>query len=515
MKTSVGTWTLGLAASALLHLGAGAGLMAALQPEPVENQPVPESRLNVQAQQVNRARAQERPAPSEQANSSTPDQTALGQGAIAQSVASPQAVPAQTAAVQSAPSAVAPSQRVAADVVSPNRPTTALSAAIAPAAQPAAPVVLPVAQPAPQAIPQQQARITAPAAATQTTSTILPKTEEAAPTLPRSEPTVAAEIIQEKAQPNAQTPASVPPETLQAALLAPAAPQPARAPAQVAPSTAAALQTPTALKGKATLAFPGKTNVDPTSLAAFQSFTQPENAASTDVRDSLSALLNMPCARMQVIFDPDTTTLQLTGHIPDASRRAPVLEALQKQMGGDITVTDNLLVLPAPQCGALSGIAAVGLPQSTDQITNPLIVGADAHARAFRYTAGQPLVIDMAGADYPAYVYLDYFDADGNVIHLSPNDRAPLALVDAKAPITFGARNETETGLFVRIGPPYGQEIAAAFAASHPLYDGVRPIVEAAENYLVWMQARVADARAEHPDFKGEWVYFFVTTAAE
>jgi hypothetical protein len=64
------------------------------------------------------------------------------------------------------------------------------------------------------------------------------------------------------------------------------------------------------------------------------------------------------------------------------------------------------------------------------------------------------------------------------------------------------------------VGPPYGQEIAAAFAASAPLYDGVRPTLEPAVPYLDWLRERVRAVRAGQPDFKGEWVYFFVATSA-
>ncbi|NNK16520.1 MAG: DUF4384 domain-containing protein [Sulfitobacter sp.] len=266
---------------------------------------------------------------------------------------------------------------------------------------------------------------------------------------------------------------------------------------------------------KAVLAFPASGSVDPVSLAAFQSFTQPDATTGTDVRDSVSAALSVPCSRMQVTFDPDTTTLKLTGHVPQDSQRGPVLAALREQMGADIAVTDNLLVLPAPQCAALSGIAAVGLPQSTDQITNPLIVGADTHARAFNFIKDQPLVLEMTGADYPAYVYVDYFDAAGNVIHLTPNEASPLKQVPAKEPIDIGARKPGDPGLHVIIGPPYGQEITAAFAASVPLYEDLRPVIEPADAYLEWMKSRVAEARAAHADFKGEWVYFFVTTKPE
>ena len=458
-----GAWALGLAASVAVHLGAGAALMAALQPEPVADQPPPQSRLNVEALEVERSEAAAQRPPAETADSTEPEGTALGVGAIAQSVAVPVAAPAQAIAP------LAPQAR--ADAPPPLAPQAAMAAATAPPVVPAVTAELPLAQA--QAETVEALRVASAAA---------PATAAAAETLP------------------ALTARPV------------AAPSQLATP-QAAPSLIAPPQAPQVTASKAVLAFPSQGQVDPVSLAAFQSFTQPEAATGTDLRDALTAALSIPCARMQVIFDPDSTTLQLTGHIPDPAQRGPLLEALQAQMGSDIAVADNLLILPAPQCAALSGIAAVGLPQSTDQITNPLIVGADTHARAFDFRAGQPLVIDMGGADYEAYVYLDYFDADGNVIHLSPNERAPLQRVAAKAPVSFGARRAEDPGLLVQIGPPFGQEIAAAFAASVPLYDGLRPIIEPAAPYLAWMRERVAEARAAHPDFKGEWVYFFVSTA--
>lgn len=516
MSQGPAIWALGLATSAVLHLGAGAGLMAALQPEAVENQPVPESRLNVQAQQVSRSEATQRMPQSEAAEPATPDATALATGAIPQSSAVPQAAPIEAARLQS------PQSR--AQIATPTAPQMGQAAQVQPdaaAAQPSSPATTAAAVQAPKtsvAVPVrpaiENARPNAPAAIDIAASTA-PQPAQAIAEKPQTQLAQATALQPVFAPSKPTSSPKVIPTALSPAAVAPDLPDTTTATETPAPSVSAPAQQPDAIKGTATLAFPGKTDVDPVSLAAFQSFTQPGQATGQDVRDSLSALLSIPCARMQVIFDPDTTTLQLTGHVPTADQRAPLLAALQSEMGSDITVTDNLLVLPAPQCGALSGIADVGLPQSTDQITNPMIVGADTHARAFRFIEGQPLIIDMGGADYPAYVYLDYFDANGNVIHLSPNDRAPLTRVDAKAPVTFGARSTEDDGLLVQIGPPYGEEIAAAFAASHPLYEGLRPIVEPADGYLAWMQSRVAEARAQHADFKGEWVYFFVTTAAE
>lgn len=476
MRGSIAIWVVGLAASVLVHLGAGAALLAALAPEPVEDQPTPASRLQVEAQQVTRSEANQKAPSAQTVEDSETAGAALASGAIAQSTAAPMTVPVEGVAPQNP-------QRLA-------EPVTALPQEI---------TVTPAAAP-------QTASLAAQAPVQLAAVSAAPDLQAARPANPM--PAVLA-----PGRPTSDIAAQTRPEPAVAAQTAPEA----TPTAQVAPpSIATKEKMPEVLVGQAVLAFPGQdSNIDPQSLAAFQSFTQPETASGTDLRDSVSAALSLPCSRTQVIFDPDTATLRLTGHVPEDGLRAPLVSTLQAQMGTDIAVSDELLILPAPQCSALSGIANIGLPQSTDQITNPLIVGKDTHARAFRYAQGEALVLDMTGADYPAYVYVDYFDADGNVIHLTPNDRAPLRQVDAKTPVQIGARQADEPGLFVRIGPPYGQEIAAAFAASVPLYDGLRPLVEPADAYLEWMQGQVAQARAENPGFKGEWVYFFVTTAPQ
>ncbi|MFC6590491.1 hypothetical protein ACFQDZ_27575 [Sulfitobacter pacificus] len=57
MRSSAGIWVLGGTASLALNLGVAAALMAAMQPQPIADQPVPESRLNVEAQAVTRSEA--------------------------------------------------------------------------------------------------------------------------------------------------------------------------------------------------------------------------------------------------------------------------------------------------------------------------------------------------------------------------------------------------------------------------------------------------------------------------
>ncbi len=460
------TWGVGLTCSVGLHVAVGAALVWSVDPDPVNDQPLPETQMQLSAHQVQQSTAQEAQPTLEEAQTEKATGSRLNAGAIQRSEA-----------IEAAP-----------------RPQT-LSAA--------APEGLAV-------------------TATQQTGT---RIDPAAAT-----PTEVAEIAATAQTIETATPQSAKfkPIALSAnSLSTVAAPAQSVALAQPTPQVAAAIEaTPVALtqtrpdipvaKASDVFSAGGEDAIDPVSLAAFQSFMSPEDAGQSaqDLRDGIDGLLaRVPCARLQVQFQPETNTLELIGHIPEDGLRNPVLQALQAQMGENIRVADNLLILPRPQCGALSGIGEVGLPQSTDQITNPLLVGDDVHARAFKYTQGQQLVMELTGADYDAYIYVDYFDADGQVIHLSPNDSVPLELVPAKSAIRVGAENQGDPGLFITIGPPYGQEIAVAFAASEPLFDGTRPLIEPAAPYLQFLKQRVAAARERSADFKGEWVYFFITTA--
>lgn len=276
---------------------------------------------------------------------------------------------------------------------------------------------------------------------------------------------------------------------------------------------------PPSERGTASLAWVGDQGaIDPLSLAAIQAFMQPADIAASDansgrLRDGIAGTLSaVPCARLQTSFDPETGSIELRGHLPEDGLRAPVLAALQAQVGTALPITDRLRVLPRPLCQVLGAIANTGLAQSTEQETNPRIVGPDTFVRDYDLTAGQRVVFDMVAPDYPSVIYVDYFDAAGNVLHMQPNDRVPAVRHDPKVALAIGRAADGVPALELIVGPPYGQEIAVAFASSVPLYDGVRPTVEPAAPYLEFLAGAVSRARASTPDFKGEWVYFFVTT---
>ena len=452
--TATATWVPSIALSVAVHTGAAALVLAMLDPRPVLDTPLPKSELRIETQAVAQSTATAAEAAGEVTQTASAKGATLSQGMVPQSRAeatrpAAERLGAVAAAAQTTKPAAAPGQKLTAS-----------------AAPPAAKADVPqttALRPAPAT--------SAPLAAAYPTGAALPEVPPATTAVPQRSPD-----------------------------LHPAIAAPADGEHMVA-----------------SLAFSGEdAQIDPVSLKAIQSFMQPGDTAaqSDDTHDALAAILSsVPCSRLQAEFNPETGSLDLRGHVPDAAMKGPVLAALQAQLGSTIKVNDAMLILPRPQCGALGGIADVGLPQSQDQLTNPRLIGADAQARAYDYRRGETLVLDLAAPDYDAFVYVDYFSADGNVIHLVPNDTVALQRRPAGSAMRVGAPDADEPFLNITIGPPYGQEIAAAFAASAPLYDGVRPLSEPAGPYLDWLKDQVTAARAADPDFKGEWVYFFVSTA--
>lgn len=473
-------WAAGLAASLALHAGGAMLWTLAWDPDSPEAQATPESQLEFETLDAPRQEAVAREPETEAAEEAAAEGAALAPGAVPQSRAAP--LPP--------PGARLPELAPAADRLTESA---------------AAPATVPALDAAAQTVADALPSATPIAAAT-------PDAERLAPSAPATGATLA------ETRPPAATASPAPPQGSAVAALAPDAPS---APA-VSPDAPKAAEPPLpAQSARAATAwqFSDRIVTDPQAIATIQAFMTPEALENSptsagELRDGLSGVLTgVDCARLSATYIPETGMLELRGHIPDPALQGPILAAMRAQVGDGIALSANLLHLPAPQCGALTGIAAAGLPQSTDQFTNERLVGETSHARAYSYTEGERLQFDLTAPDYDAFIYVDYFNADGDVIHLVPNDFIELEKSAAKSILGVGQDRPGQPGLRITIGPPFGQEIAVAFAASRPLYTGERPLVEPAGPYLDFLKERIAEARSADPDFKGEWVYFFMSTS--
>jgi hypothetical protein len=123
-------------------------------------------------------------------------------------------------------------------------------------------------------------------------------------------------------------------------------------------------------------------------------------------------------------------------------------------------------------------------------------------------------VLALGAADYDAWLYVDFYDAEGQVTHLTPNTLAPLRRLTTGEEISIGDGQADGSGITLTVAPPFGKDIVVALAATRRLFAEDRPITEDAGAYLAALKARVAELRAADPTFRGEWAYIFVETFA-
>ena len=553
-----GDWLLGGLAAAAIHAGAAGAVLAFWNPEPVAEQTHEPGRIDLAVIGVPEDVLNERPAEGEALGAGNTAGAAIGQTAPRRVTGREvDAAGAEVAALSADGAAVAPevgtgedlapirAGEAVAPVVSSGDSvvaTTDTGPVLAPYVEPAAAVVAPVtgtsdriegAAPQPVLVAAVSAEVTSltdavPSQSALTTATA-PTGTVVALVAPSPDPTQAE-------QPRAERLSSSPTET--AASLAAAAPPSPAVPAtagftvataavpgqtggqSLEPGTADSTDLPPAIPETdvmtAALAWTGGGDqaLAGADLGLIETLLLgAPDAGGAELRDGIARTLKgVPCARLHTVFVPETGTLELRGHVPDPTLAPPLVSALAASLGGSIPVAQKLRVLPSPQCDALTGIEALGLPQSTDQLTNPAMIGEDAHVREYDYQGGQDLVLDLTTPDYPAHVYIDFYAADGNVLHLTPSDFMPLTRHDPDTAFRVGTAEDGGTRLVV--SPPYGQEIAVAYAASVPLYDDPRPFSEPAAAYLEFLRDEIARRREEHPDFRGEWVYFFIATRA-
>ena len=224
-------------------------------------------------------------------------------------------------------------------------------------------------------------------------------------------------------------------------------------------------------------------------------------------------------ARLAGIVGKDVTPyllqriFEIRGHTPDRETASQAVARVREAVGASIPVTGDLLLLPDPQCGVLDGMDNVGLPQSTDQADDPLVVGQAAQLRFQSFAEGASMVFELGAADYSGYLYIDYYDASGTVIHVTPSEAVPLRRLETGTQVSPGADGESGLGVRMVVAPPFGRDIVVSIVTTEPLFSAPRPQSESAAAYLGDLRAAVSAASAR-PGYRGEWVYIVLETTA-
>jgi serine/threonine-protein kinase len=96
------------------------------------------------------------------------------------------------------------------------------------------------------------------------------------------------------------------------------------------------------------------------------------------------------------------------------------------------------------------------------------------------FVEGERPIFEVITPDFPGYLYVDYFMADGNVFHLLPTSNQLQQLTNAEQQILIGKEGTTRQWEIVK---PYGKEIMSVIVSDHPLFDKVRDEIESSEAY--------------------------------
>ena len=222
----------------------------------------------------------------------------------------------------------------------------------------------------------------------------------------------------------------------------------------------------------------------------------------------VAALLSdLDCARVSGALAEGQ--LRLQGHLPTMEDREDLLQRLRAVPGVAAVQDEGLLLLPRPHCSTLERLEALAIPISTDQSRAPSLLGPGTQQATVPLSEGQPVTFQLIGPDFPAFIYVDYYDADGQVLHLMPNEHVPARRFEAAVPFTIGDR----PGFDLRVGPPFGLDLVVALAVSEPVFPELRPTMEEAEAYLRDLEAALAGAREANDSFRSEYFYLFVLTS--
>jgi hypothetical protein len=148
-------------------------------------------------------------------------------------------------------------------------------------------------------------------------------------------------------------------------------------------------------------------------------------------------------------------------------------------------------------CAALDAIAQTPAAGSTG---DSMVLRGGTSAEKDQFLAGDQLVIEIAPRDEDRFIAVDYFQHDGQVLHLVPGGGPRIQLLKARQPLTLANPNW-------QIGEPFGQDMVVVLSSPQPLFAEERPFLERAGDYVADLKVRqdAGDVGAQ---------YRIITTAA-
>jgi Domain of unknown function (DUF4384) len=159
---------------------------------------------------------------------------------------------------------------------------------------------------------------------------------------------------------------------------------------------------------------------------------------------------------------------------------------------------------PSMQCTALA-VLQVDSRFEPGSASAPTLLpgGADG-----TYRDGERMALAAkASSEFDGYLYVDYFDSEGNVVHLRPGRYSEGRSLQADAWVDLGGRDYI-------VCPPFGTDLVIAISTPLPIFESERPIVETGADYLRALHARLQEMGRENQGMRPASGYTVIVTSA-
>ncbi|HEX7935812.1 MAG TPA: DUF4384 domain-containing protein, partial [Paraburkholderia sp.] len=196
------------------------------------------------------------------------------------------------------------------------------------------------------------------------------------------------------------------------------------------------------------------------------------------------ALAQVPCSALSASTQDHTLTVR--GYVSQRYGAARLQNDLSALPGVDALKLD-VAPLADDKCDTVKALA----PYWTQNWQGGHIAGLQVRPPGGQLSEGDSLVVDVTTPGYDSYVNLDYYQLDGNVVHMVPSPRAK----DNQAPPHYSA-TIGGAGDWV-ISKPFGSEMVVLLITPAPLFDKPRPEAESRADYLRALDTRLAQIGAK------------------
>ena len=119
------------------------------------------------------------------------------------------------------------------------------------------------------------------------------------------------------------------------------------------------------------------------------------------------------------------------------------------------------------------------------------------------FVAGERLVLDISTPTYNSSLYVDYFDHEGNVVHMMPSPGEEYNQGDPRKSFQLGEAGDI--GLW-EVAPPFGIDMIVVLATSAPLFEGPRGQLEEADSYRAAVRKRLKALESSQAKISADFV---------